>query len=66
MSRGRLDLEGLERQVGDGSIETVLTVIPDLYGRLMGKRIVGSFFLEEIAKDAMHACDSILNLRCSR
>jgi glutamine synthetase len=60
MSRGRLDLETLERQVGDGSIETVLTVIPDLYGRLMGKRILGSFFLEEIAHDAMHACDYLL------
>ena len=60
MSRGRLDLESLERQVADGSIETVVTAIPDLYGRLMGKRILGSFFLEEIAREGMHACDYLL------
>ena len=60
MSRGRLDLESLERQVADGSIETVVTAIPDLYGRLMGKRILGSFFLEEIARDGMHACDYLM------
>ncbi len=60
MSRGRLELETLESQVADGSIETVITAIPDLYGRLVGKRILGSFFLEEIARGGMHACDYLL------
>ena len=55
--RGRLDLSSLRRLVADGEVETVLTVIPDLYGRLMGKRILASFFLEEIAEGGMHACD---------
>ena len=53
-----LDLDTLfaaDRETAE--IETVITAIPDLYGRLMGKRIVGSFFLEEIAQDGMHACD---------
>jgi len=58
--RGRLDRSELERGIEDGSIETVLTVLPDLYGRLMGKRIVGRFFLDEIADDGMHACDYLL------
>lgn len=58
--RGRLERSDLERGIGDGSIETVLTVLPDLYGRLMGKRIVGSFFLEEIIDGGMHACDYLL------
>jgi len=57
---GRLDLEGLHSAVASGEIETVLTVFPDLYGRLMGKRIVGSFFLDEIAEDGMHCCDYLL------
>ncbi len=41
-------------------IETVLTVFPDMYGRLMGKRITGHFFLEEVADHGMHACDYLL------
>ena len=55
--RGRLDLDTLRRRIDDGSVETVLTVIPDLYGRLMGKRIVGRYFLEEVAAQGMHVCD---------
>jgi len=35
-------LDGVER----GEIETVLSVFPDMYGRLMGKRIFAGFFLE--------------------
>jgi glutamine synthetase len=57
---GRLDLATLREMIEDGRIETVLTVLPDLYGRLMGKRIVGRFFLEEIAEGGMHACDYLL------
>jgi glutamine synthetase len=54
---GRLDLDTLRARIEDGQIETVLTVLPDLYGRLMGKHIVGRFFLDEIASSGMHACD---------
>ena len=35
-----LDLEGLRREVAAGEIETVVTAFPDLYGRLVGKRIM--------------------------
>ncbi|MBW2388607.1 MAG: glutamine synthetase [Deltaproteobacteria bacterium] len=55
--RGLLDLETLTQLIDSGEIETVITAIPDLYGRLMGKRIVGRFYLEEIARDGMHVCD---------
>jgi glutamine synthetase len=55
--RGRLDLETLTQQIESGEIETVIAAIPDLYGRLMGKRIVGRFFLDETAEGGMHACD---------
>jgi glutamine synthetase len=54
---GCLDRSDLELQIGSGEIETVITAIPDLYGRLLGKRIIGRFFLEEIVDDGMHACD---------
>ena len=58
--RGMLDLNGLERAVESGEIETVITALPDLYGRLVGKRITGWFFLDEIAQGGMHACDYLL------
>jgi len=55
-----LDFEELERGINEGRIETVVTALPDLYGRLIGKRIVGPFFLEEIARHGMHVCDYLL------
>ena len=57
---GQLDRAELEAGIRSGEIETVMTVFPDLYGRLMGKRMVGRFFLDEIADGAWHACDYLL------
>lgn len=57
---GRLTREELQRRIEQGEIETVLTVFPDLYGRLMGKRFVGRFFLEAVARHGMHACNYLL------
>src|SRR5215471_8424652 len=56
---GRLTRQELARLVGTGEIETVLAVFPDFYGRLMGKRFVGRFFLESASK-GFHACDYLL------
>jgi glutamine synthetase len=58
--RGMLDLEALEAGIGDGSIETVVTALPDPYGRLIGKRITGHFFLDQIAQHGMHVCNYLL------
>ena len=55
-----LNREQLAELVERGEIETVLSVFPDMYGRLMGKRINAGFFLEQIADDGMHACDYLL------
>jgi glutamine synthetase len=59
-STGRLTREQLADCVALGEIDTVLTVFPDLYGRLVGKRITGHFFLEHAADHGMHACDYLL------
>src|SRR5437879_7957894 len=53
---GRLDLRSLEALVRGGEIDTVLTVIPDGYGRLLGKRVVARHFLEHVARDGVNAC----------
>ena len=58
--RGRLSRAELERAIERDEIETVVTVFPDLYGRLVGKRITGEFFLDTTAEHGMHACDYLL------
>jgi glutamine synthetase len=59
-ARGKLGLEDLEREVARGMIDTVVTAFPDLYGRLVGKRIDGRFFLDEIVGHGMNVCDYLL------
>ncbi|MFQ5458142.1 MAG: glutamine synthetase, partial [Myxococcota bacterium] len=58
--KGMLSGDALRTLIGSGEIETVLAVFPDLYGRLVGKRITGRFFLDEILGNGMHACDYLL------
>jgi glutamine synthetase len=58
--RGRLELAELEERVRQGAIDSVITAIPDLYGRLMGKTITGHFFVDEVAHHGMHVCDYLL------
>jgi glutamine synthetase len=58
--RGMLDVETLKQFVADEQIETVLAVFPDIYGRLMGKRITGNYFVNDVLDHAIHACDYLL------
>lgn len=60
--RGMLSLDELRTKIASGEIETVVTVFPDLYGRLMGKRITGDYFLDRAAADGMHACDYLFTV----
>src|SRR3989442_3638239 len=53
---GRLDRKQLEQRVEKGDVDTVLTVFPDTFGRLMGKRVVGNYFLDHVVDDGAHAC----------
>lgn len=57
---GRLDLPALTEAVASGEVETVVTALPDLYGRLVGKRITGRFFLDEVVGHGMHVCDYLM------
>jgi glutamine synthetase len=54
-----LTLDELSAAVARGEIDTVLTVFPDIYGRLLGKRLTGRFFVEHGA-DGTHVCDYLL------
>ena len=43
---GDFDLETLTVLIGSGDIDTVLVCFPDIEGRLVSKRIMGSYFLD--------------------
>ena len=60
--KGMLSLDELRAKITAGEIETILTVFPDCYGRLVGKRITGDFFLDHTAEHGMHACDYLLTV----
>ncbi len=53
---GRLDLPTLTQLIRKGEVDTVLTVFPDGFARLMGKRVVGRHFLDSVVDDGIHAC----------
>ncbi len=59
-TRGMLDIATLREMVADGRVETVITAFPDMYGRLIGKRITGHFFLDHVLDGGVHACDYLL------
>src|ERR1043166_5349582 len=41
-----MTLDELKRAIADKTIDTVIVAIPDMQGRLMGKRVVGDFFAQ--------------------
>ncbi|MCL6547565.1 MAG: glutamine synthetase family protein [Alicyclobacillus sp.] len=58
--RGRLGREELEGKIRAGEIDTVVLAICDMQGRLMGKRLSGSFFLDHAAAHGVHFCVYLL------
>jgi glutamine synthetase len=57
-----LTVEQLEREIGEGTIDTVVAAFTDMQGRLIGKRIQGEYFLEEVAQHGVEGCDYLLAL----
>jgi glutamine synthetase len=60
MQHGRLDQETLSAMIGAGDVDTVLVVFPDLQGRLMGKRVTGHFFVDDVLAEGVEACTYLL------
>ena len=59
---GRLTREELAASVRAGQIDTVLLVFTDLYGRFVGKRFDGEYFMKHVAEKGSHACDYLLTV----
>jgi glutamine synthetase len=59
---GMLSLEQLGAEAEAGTIDTVVTAFTDMQGRLVGKRIDVSYFLDEVADRGVEGCNYLLAL----
>jgi len=55
-------LNDLKRKATAGEIDTVLVVFPDVYGRLIGKRVTAHHFINSIATHGTHGCNYLLTV----
>jgi glutamine synthetase len=59
-TRGKIGVEELVALVAGGEIDTIVTAICDMQGRLVGKRVTGSFFVEHCLDHGTHFCTYLL------
>lgn len=57
---GLLSTEQLRRLVAEGEVETVTLAVPDMYGRLVGKRHQAADFLDRLVEGGAEACAYLL------
>ncbi|MGA2925011.1 MAG: glutamine synthetase family protein [Solirubrobacteraceae bacterium] len=57
-----LSLEDLRDEARNGAIDTIVTAFTDMQGRLTGKRIDSSFFLDQVTDDGIEGCNYLLAL----
>lgn len=57
-----MNLAKLRTLVRRGDIDTVVVAFPDVFGRLVGKRFTGDFFLKSVAEHGTHGCNYLLTV----
>jgi glutamine synthetase len=57
---GMLSLDDLRSEARAGTIDTVVAAFTDMQGRLMGKRIEISYFLDEVVDHGVEGCNYLL------
>jgi glutamine synthetase len=57
-----MTLKQLTEKIQRSEIDTVVVVFPDVFGRLVGKRFAGEFFLKSVAKHGTHGCNYLLTV----
>jgi len=55
-----LTREQLTSLIESGEIDTVVMAFPDLFGRLVGKRATGQFFLSHVADEGTENCNYLI------
>jgi glutamine synthetase len=57
-----ITVEDIETLIRRDQIDTVIAAFPDHLGRLMGKRVVGDYFLDRVLTRPLHACSYLLTV----
>src|SRR6266850_5073850 len=57
-----MNLKQLAAQIRSDAVDTVVAVVPDIFGRLVGKRFAGDYFLKQVAHHGTHACSYLLTV----
>jgi glutamine synthetase len=57
-----VSLTPLKAKIKSGEIDTVIVAFPDVFGRLVGKRCTGKFFLDSVAAHGTHGCNYLLTV----
>jgi glutamine synthetase len=55
-----MTLDELKKAIKDGEIDTVLLVIADMEGRLQGKRLTATHFLDDVVEHGAEGCNYLL------
>jgi glutamine synthetase len=59
-ARGKITLDDLTRLVADGNVDTVISAVCDMQGRLVGKRVRAEFFIDHVREHGTHFCTYLL------
>ena len=62
VATGMLSVEELGAEAEAGTIDTVVTAFTDMQGRLVGKRIDVTYFLEQVVDNGVEGCNYLLAL----
>lgn len=54
--QGKISVQDLIRMVEAGEIDTIVTGVTDMQGRLIGKRVTGQFFIDSCLDHGTHLC----------
>ena len=57
---GLLTIEQLRVEANSGTIDTVVIALPDMQGRLQGKRLTARFFLDQVLENDTEGCNYLL------
>jgi glutamine synthetase len=57
-----LDLERLKALIGSGSVDTVVIAFTDMQGRLQGKRLHASYFIDVVLDVGVEGCNYLLGV----
>lgn len=57
-----MNFNELKTRIEEGEIDTVIVAVPDVFGRLVGKRFTAPFFLSSVAEHGTHGCNYLLTV----